>query len=455
MSLRLLAMAFYTPVACAVSLWRPFWGLLALVAMYYFRPDIWNAPDWFRPVMWITASIFIGWLLHARTLRFPPIMVVTSLALVGMVVSSQLAVDSRVVATDMLLIIAKLIVVQFLVIQLVDTPTRVRQFLWATVVGMLWNLKTILWEGLSGGDLEQAVRVDVGVGQGGGANYLAMVLVMSLPFFLMMLQNGSRRERRVAMVLAPLYVLCIVLTGSRGGLLALGIVGAYVFLRSNRKVLAASMVVAGVLIVVVAMPTGTWERFKRGLGPEEQRDQSAQSRLQLWGASIRMFKEYPLAGVGQDNFQLLSPRYVGYYAGRTARPYEPGVRKRGFVAHSTWFQTLAEGGLLVTVPFLALFAMSFLALRRSRRLPIPPPEGRQMFAMSVALEGMLIGFMVASTFGSHMKSDFMWWMFGLAAAMQMIARRLALRARMARLEAAAARRPEPALVGGPAGDRAW
>ena len=51
MSLRLLFMLLYAPSACVAGLTKPFWGLLALVAMYYFRPDVWGAPSWFRPVM--------------------------------------------------------------------------------------------------------------------------------------------------------------------------------------------------------------------------------------------------------------------------------------------------------------------------------------------------------------------------------------------------------------------
>ena len=61
LSLRFIAMLMYTPLACGVAIWRPLWGLNMLVAMYYFRPEIWNQPNWFRPVLYLTASVTVGW----------------------------------------------------------------------------------------------------------------------------------------------------------------------------------------------------------------------------------------------------------------------------------------------------------------------------------------------------------------------------------------------------------
>ena len=84
--------------------------------------------------------------------------------------------------------IAKLIWVTFLTVQLVDTRKKLEIFLWVNIAGMVWNIKTILWEGItSGGE----IRVDAGVAQGGGANYLAMILNMFVPFLFMKVFEGT------------------------------------------------------------------------------------------------------------------------------------------------------------------------------------------------------------------------------------------------------------------------
>ena len=158
----------------------------------------------------------------------------------------------------------------------------------------------------------------------------------------------------------------------------------------------------------------------------EKRGFAANSRLDLWKAGWAMFLESPITGVGHDNYQLLSPRYTGYFAGKTPIPYRPELEgtkgHRGFVAHSTWFQSLADGGLVSSIPFFALFLLCYVALRRTRRMPLPPAEKREVYLISQIYELTLLAFIIASTFGSHMKIDFLWWYFGGVAAFEIIVR---------------------------------
>ncbi|MAG57459.1 MAG: hypothetical protein CMJ83_14300 [Planctomycetes bacterium] len=428
-SLRLVFMLLYTPAAMTVSLGRPFWGLLMLVFLYYFRPEIWGAPEWFRPILWITISVGIGWAVKVRSFRFHPLMGVSLIVLLATLAGALTANSSTDAALDATWVLTKLLIVMFLTMQLVDTPKKINQFLWANVVGMLWNLKTILVVGARGGDLE---RVNVAVGQGGGANYLAWVLVMMLAFLFTRFSSGSKKERTFIFALFPLYVLGAVFTGSRGGILQLFAVMTYLVLRSNRKVLGLTAGVLVAAILIVALPDAQWARLKRGVGPEEQRDFSAQSRVLLWRAAWTMFRESPVLGKGIDNYPLLSPRYAGFFAGKSPRPYEPGATGRGFVAHSTWFQTLAEGGIAVSLPFFALFPMAFLAMWQTRRLPYDRRLRRRFVDMAVAMEGILIATIIASTFGSHMKIDFLWWFFGLFAAIHLTAEDAVVRSQAAR-----------------------
>jgi hypothetical protein len=123
------------------------------------------------------------------------------------------------------------------------------------------------------------------------------------------------------------------------------------------------------------------------------------------------------------------------------------VKKRGFVAHSTWFQTIAEGGLLVSVPFFALFFVSFWKLGSVRRMRSARPEAVQLKTQALQLEGVLIAFVVSSTFGSHIKIDFFWWYLGAIGAVRLMADRIeaadGAARRGARLAAVAAARALP------------
>jgi O-antigen ligase len=422
LSMRFLFMILYTPAACSLALVRPFYGLLALVGMYYFRPTIWGAPVWFRPILWITVCVGVGWLLRIKSFRFSGLMSLAVITLLMTLASAVIAAKDTDLAIGAVWTLTKVIIVGFLTLQLVDSVGKVTAFLWANVLGMLWSIKTILYLGLVGGGVGEDVRVDVGVGQGGGSNYLAMILVMTLPFFYTRLLSGKRWEVRFSMIAAPIYVLCVVLTGSRGGFLALFVTCLYVIMRSNRKVLGMSVMLVLAVIFTLALPQSQWDRLKKGFESGEKRDFSAQSRILLWKAAWTMFQESPLFGKGPDNFQRLSPRYAGFYAGNVVKKYEEGQAGRGFVTHSTWFQTIAEGGLTVSIPFFAMFVVAFLVLFKVRHLPIHDPTTRRtIYYQAISMEGLWVGFMAASTFGSHIKIDFLWWYMGLTSALGLVA----------------------------------
>ncbi len=419
MSLRFAVILMYVLASSGVALVRPFVGLLALVAMYYFRPDIWTQPPWFRPQLWLTASIAIGWALSAKSIKVTPVMLAGFLATGTLFIGSFTAVDDTEIAYFGAVVVLKLALVMFLTLNLVNSTERVRQFLWANIIGMLWNLKSIIVTGLRGGEVTEQ-RVDIGVGQGGGANYIAMVLVAAIPFLMVRAQEGTTRERFWAKILLFPHVIALILTGSRAGFLAFGAVMLWTTLRSKRKLGALVMAGALGIVFLLVVPDSFIDRFQSGVGQDGVRDSSAQTRLVLWKGATKMFLERPLTGVGMDNYPLLSPRYVGFYAGRTATPYQPGVKGPGFVTHSTWFQTIAEGGLLTAVPFIGMIILAWFCTMRVKGSKLVSNAADQLRAHATAMQGMLIGIVITSTFGSHMKIDFLWWYAGLASALVLI-----------------------------------
>jgi putative inorganic carbon (hco3(-)) transporter len=442
MRLRLTLMLVLSPLLCLVALSKPFIGLQSLVVMYYFRPEVWLAPTWFRPQLWLTAAVGIGWLTQVRRIKFPALMKLAAfITFMGFVNALLFAGDSGTAMTAANVIL-KLVIVMLFTINLVDTPERMHWFLWANVWGMIYNLKAIILSGSGEDD-----RVDVGVGQGGGSNYNAMILTMTLPFLYMRVLNAKGRERIGAMFLSALYVMGVVRTGSRGGFLSLAAVVLYMLFKSNRKVIGAIVLALMMLLFAFMLPQSSLDRFKQGVGVEGERDESAQDRLKLWGAAIQMFNDSPMFGVGLDNYQQLSPRYIGKFAGSSHTEWAPGRKGRGFVTHSTWFQTLAEGGLVIAVPFFLMFFVAAFALMKVRGLPMGEPDRSRMREQALVLQGTFVAFIVSSSFGSHFKIDCMWWYFGAVAALKLIAEQ---KSREFLTSANAFRRPtsaRPAIAG--------
>ncbi|MFT7618969.1 MAG: O-antigen ligase [Planctomycetota bacterium] len=425
MSARFAFMLVLVPILLILTMRKPLFGLYATIVMYYFRPDIWDQPSWWQPVFWLTLATIISWGIRAKTIRMPGIMLCAIAVIPGMVLSSLTAFKSQDVSMAATVVVIKLVIAMFLVVQLLRTMKDVLKFLWMNVIANLWTLKSVVLITATGGD---ASRANVAAAQGGGANYLAMTFVMALPLLYFRYLHGSPREKKFAFWLSPFMLFGIMGTGSRGGFLTMFIIMVLMAIRSKQLVKGFSTIFVMVIFFYIVTPQAKLDRFMTTFETKtEKRGFAANSRLDLWKAGWQMFMSSPITGVGHDNYQLLSPRYTGYFAGKTPRPYRPELEGtkgyRGFVAHSTWFQTLADGGMVSAVPFFGLFILCYFSLRRMRRLPLPPAEKKEAYLISQIYELTLLAFIIASTFGSHMKIDFLWWYFGGVAAFEIIVKK--------------------------------
>ncbi len=428
MSLRFAVMLLIVPILMIVALRKPLWGVYSTMLLYYFRPGVWQQPSWWQPVYWITLCTIAGWAMKARDIRITPSLVVSGLLLLGMLVSSATARVSPDASYDTTVIILKLVIVQFLVIQLFRHLKDVEYFLWANILFNLWTLKSVVIITLGSGD---AARANVSAAQGGGSNYLAMTFVMALPLLYFRFLYGKKWEKRFAIALTPLLLLAITGTGSRGGVLTLAMIFFFLVVRSRRVMLGAGTALLFVAMFVAITPEAKWERYKTIFAGKEDRGFAAQSRIELWKAGWTMFKESPITGVGHDNFQILSPRYTGFFAGDTPRPYDPaleGVKGyTGFVCHNTFIQALAEGGLIGAIPFFLLFVMYFVNCYSVRRIHLPEELRLRVWITSQVMEASMWAFIIASVFGSHFKIDFLWWYFGASTALVLVVKDLARR----------------------------
>jgi len=154
----------------------------------------------------------------------------------------------------------------------------------------------------------------------------------------------------------PLLGICLVYTGSRGGMLALA-VGLLGFTLKpdtiQKKLLNSSAVVFLLLFFVWASyHTGTiWNRYERTL-----EDGNMSAREQIYPVAWAMFLERPLIGWGP-----IENRYA--LATRTA---EDGRENPTRDAHNLWLELLTATGLVGAVPFVLAVILCARAAWRAR-----------------------------------------------------------------------------------------
>jgi probable O-glycosylation ligase (exosortase A-associated) len=289
---------------------------------------------------------------------------------------------------------------------LVDRPSRVRQF---AMVGALIVIGLVARniDALSSGSRQAGFAGAAFLGDG---NDFAWGLCVFLPLciYLAVTKTGLlKRVLGLTGIAAGLFG--VVGTQSRGATLALATIGLFywVFL-VKRKALGVVALACILAAVVVLAPPQYFERMESIQNYQE--DNSAQGRLQAWGAAIRMAIDFPL-GVGASNFSSAYGRYYIPKGDANALTWGSG---RWLSAHSVYFRILGEYGVLGLIWFFIVLSTTFrenmaTAGRLAAGAPLdsPPPVWPLFVNMS------LIGYAVAGIFLGGLTYPYLYIITGL------------------------------------------
>lgn len=404
MNVRAMIMAVIAFGGCFVSLVRPYYGLLMLVVLYFFRPDLWGAEEIVRPVLWLTIAVTIGWLINTKGTE----LLKGNFWLIGLValyvVATLAAPYSNQDSWSQLLQILKVFVAVYLISNICNTPERLSGLFLAILVGNLWFVKVAVLSWAAAG-FSGNVRMDTGVGQGGGANYVAWVLASTIPFILYKVISGQGWQRAVAIAATPLWLAGIVATGSRGGLLCL-VSGFAVLLFLVRRV---KLLVVGAILLAALFwfaPAEYMERIETITLDPKKMDVSTLARYQNMQAGFKIMKDYPLFGTGLKTFPKIKSRYVSKdYVGQ---PYH--------VAHNTYIQIGSELGLVVLGYFLLLNVYVFRNLIRKTEANLDRETHDHLEWVRIGVLAALLSTLIQMMKGDVAHMDYLWWLYGIAIA---------------------------------------
>jgi probable O-glycosylation ligase (exosortase A-associated) len=227
-------------------------------------------------------------------------------------------------------------------------------------------------------------------------NDTALFIAMGIPLLVYATSEIRNRWGRLALYgAAGLSVPGIILTGSRGGLIALVVALVLTIGRKTdlwKAVLVGAVVAAGVMFLI---PERQAERYETIETYEE--DASAMGRIDAWKTCIEMAKARPLVGVGfgQDAYM----QAFGNHNPHGAIPR---------AAHSVWFSLLAETGFVGLGIYVLLMVV---CIRETHRVMKEVKElglGRDHWAWgySAGLQAALIVFAVAGSFLSKARFEY-------------------------------------------------
>lgn len=190
----------------------------------------------------------------------------------------------------------------------------------------------------------------------------------------------------------------VVITQSRGGMIALAVMWLVTFWKEISRFRLRTWLLIGAVGAALAIlaPDSVWERVRnmRHLSSTQtlgQADSSAEQRFLIWNVAARVIKDHPLVGVGFGAY----PQANSLYAGK-ARELAFAGGKRD--THSMYLNVLAETGVPGLLLFCGMIATTWITLTRAvRRMKAVGNDEAMQF---VALRAAFVGFLFAAIFGT-------------------------------------------------------
>ena len=220
-------------------------------------------------------------------------------------------------------------------------------------------------------------------------NGAALLLAMGVPLCIYA-WDGIRHWIRWAFPIGILLIVhAVLISMSRGAMLALMLTSPLYLLRCRNK----KMIVAGYLAAAIVVPILASDQITARFSTikESEKDASAQNRFTTWNIAWNMANERPFFGYGVRT----SSQYTHKY----------GADEEGRVIHSTYLQLAADSGLVGLAAYLMFLSGAFYcgarACNRTNRTLKESPEDRNAhiaYSASCGAEGSLAVFVVGAAF---------------------------------------------------------
>lgn len=421
---RTVPLAMVALASVALGLWRAQYGVALLVLAF---PLTENAPISdpgaarlrIALILWVMAlaALHAVRLLLDRTRIPPPPLLGSAVVMVAAaVVTVPQALDVPSAAAKTLLL-AGAVTVYLLIAVLLPDRRRLAPVLHALVlIGLAVALHALYQYltgqlsavGFAGADGEVRYRV---ASLFPHPNMLAAFASVLVPISLGLSGLLQGRWRLACIALVLLGTLTVLLTFSRGGLLALA-AAPVLYLRDRR---AWPLLILLLIVAVAVAPAGLSERLtsQQALGSTE-----FTTRLDFWRAALTLFGDHPFLGVGLNSFG------AGYLtiesSGRSF--LGGGIFAVPETAHNLYLNILAEQGLVGFAALLVL-AWGFVQATRELRQDRDPALRQMGLALRAAGLVVVVHNLLDVTFFDAKNAMLIWIVLGITAALVSISRR--------------------------------
>lgn len=379
---------------------RPFVGLIIYSVFLFIRPQefvsaLENSPVPLERLIALLLIISVILKIITKGLRYKfsrvdyaifAFVAVCFLSIVGSVYISH--------SIDVSMDLVRLLIIYLLVILIVDSKRQMKLFILFILFSSAFHAFASVINYFQGNYVSNvAMGIDRAVGidkSFSGPNSLAATLVYTLPMmYFYYLAERSHAIKAVIIGVTPVIVLCIILTGSRSGMVGLLFFALMVIWNSRNRL--RNFVIVAILIMLSwgAMPDQYRNRFASvtDLSSETSSAKSANARVEGLVKGLRMLADRPLTGCG-----------IGNYSVASGTIYSVGDWHN---SHSLPGQIFGEIGILGTLAF-CIWIYSLLKTLKSLQLKCRNSDDNFLYLTLIGLRMQLFCLLLLGLSGHNL-----------------------------------------------------
>lgn len=250
--------------------------------------------------------------------------------------------------------------------------------------------------------------IDRAAGTLGNAAFLAGYMLLSFGLGIYhYFQENNNKFKNFTLISVCLFLFTLLLTSTRGAIL--GVLVAfiwfllvYAFFGEKAKIRQYSAIFLVIIVLTGSLFYLFRDNFKdsnidlvRRMATISFQDATVKNRILVWEMALKEFKNYPIFGVGLENFNVLYNKH-----------FNPKINEDWFDrTHNIYLDYLIQNGILGLLIYLSIFIYIFSLLWKKRK---------ENFTLFLVFSSLLIAYGVHNFFVFDVLSTFFLFIFVLA-----------------------------------------
>lgn len=278
--------------------------------------------------------------------------------------------------------VMKIYLMTFVALMLLDHKQKIIAFAWVTIMSLaILGAKGGLFTLLTGGSYRVWGPAGSFIADN---NHFALALIMTIPLLHFLQLQVTKRLYHHALTAMMLFcAIAAIGSYSRGGLLAIAAMTAFMWWRSEKKVLVGLAIIFMVMIFLPFMPEHWWDRMSTIQNYEE--DGSAMGRINAWIVAWEVAKHNLFGGGMSYQHQFFFSMYGAH---------ETIVR----AAHSIYFQILGNHGFIGLALYLFIWFSTYRYAGWLRKHGKANPQTKWTSDLGAMAQVSLVGYAAGGAF---------------------------------------------------------